>query len=68
MSDVILSIAIFHSLSALTLFSGVLLSAFSSKRTLLAARRLPVIARTHFAAPRAVPAPVPAYDALPAAA
>lgn len=68
MSDVILSIVIFHSLCALSLIGAVSLAAFFGKRRPVPTRRLPVIARAHFAAPKAVPAPLPAYDALPAAA
>ena len=66
MSDVILSIAIFHSLSALALITAVLLSAFNGNRSLRAARRLPVIARPILLPSRQKPAEVP--DALPAAA
>lgn len=45
MSDVILSIAIFHSLCALTLIASTSLTALRSKRRPTTTRRLPVIAR-----------------------
>jgi len=45
MLDVILSIAIFHSLCALTLIAAVSMTAFFGKRRPARTRRLPVIAR-----------------------
>ena len=68
MLDVILSIAIFHSLCALGLIVAVTLAALFGKRRPAPIRRLPVIARAHFAAPKAFPVPRADYDTLPAAA
>jgi len=68
MIDVILSIAIFHSLCAMTLIAAVSMTAFFGKRSPARTRRLPVIARAHFAAPKAMPTVRTNYDSLPAAA
>ena len=68
MSDVILSIVIFHSLCAMALMGSVSLAALFRGRLVAPARRLPVIARAPLAATRALPAPLPTYETLPAAA